>query len=190
MFLSQKPRLPRSRQSWRARLQRQQRATSSGPSTSRRRTPSSRRSRRTRAHLVVFFWRKRNQAANPASSKYVKSKIQKIHKLVLLGPFKLVISVYIYAFSLNRHTGPIKSLSCYVRQLCVCFCHRVNTASLWTGDVLLILAYLQKFLSFCRFNNYLRFDIFSGFGVLANQPTVHNGGVSRGRVCGWVCWRQ
>ena len=27
------------------------------------------------------------------------------------------------------------------------------------------------------------------FCVFANQPTVHNGGVSRGRVSGCGCWR-
>ena len=27
-----------------------------------------------------------------------------------------------------------------------------------------------------------------GFGVFANQPNVHNGGVNKGRVCGCGCW--
>ena len=35
------------------------------------------------------------------------------------------------------------------------------------------------FFEFLSFYNFLRFDILSGFGVFANQPTVHNGGVSR-----------
>ena len=29
---------------------------------------------------------------------------------------------------------------------------------------------------------FLRFELVLGFGVFANQPTVHSGGVSRGRV--------
>ena len=60
-------------------------------------------------------------------------------------------------------------------------------ASRWTGDfwlkgVSLILAYLSTFLVFCRFDDFLCFEICFGFWVFANQLTVHNGGVSRGRV--------
>ena len=32
-------------------------------------------------------------------------------------------------------------------------------------------------------------NILSGFGVFANQPTLHSGGVSRGRVCVCSSWR-
>ena len=28
-----------------------------------------------------------------------------------------------------------------------------------------------------------------GLGFVANQPTVHSGVISRGRVCGCGCWR-
>ena len=31
--------------------------------------------------------------------------------------------------------------------------------------------------------------IFFGFLVFANQPTVLSGGVNKGRVWGWGCWR-
>ena len=37
---------------------------------------------------------------------------------------------------------------------------------------------------------FLCFEFFWGFLVLANQPTVHNDGVRRGRVCGCGCWRD
>ena len=35
---------------------------------------------------------------------------------------------------------------------------------------------------------FLCFEFFGVFLVFANQPTVHNDGVRRGRVCGCVCW--
>ena len=41
-------------------------------------------------------------------------------------------------------------------------------------------------LLFCRINDFLILNFFlSGFEVFANQPTVHGGEVSRGRVCGF-----
>ena len=38
------------------------------------------------------------------------------------------------------------------------------------------------------FNDFLEFDYFFGVLSLANQPTLHSGGASRGRVCGCCCW--
>ena len=76
----------------------------------------------------------------------------------------------------------------------VCVCHRGKLAPRWTGDfrsrsVSLILAYLHSQV-FCRFDDILRFEekTSSVFWIFANQPTVHDGGVSRGRVWGCGCW--
>ena len=41
----------------------------------------------------------------------------------------------------------------------------------------------------CGFTDLWYFEKVSGFGVFANRPTVPNGRVSRGRVCGCGCWR-
>ena len=58
-----------------------------------------------------------------------------------------------------------------------------NPASWWTGDlwaksVALILANFNT----CPFPNSVFFLHFCGSLVVANQPTGHHGGVSRGRV--------
>ena len=63
----------------------------------------------------------------------------------------------------------------------VCVCHLGQPVSLWTEDFwskskLLIFAYLYPFIVFfCHFQDNL-----------LCQPSVHNGGVRKGRVCG--CW--
>ena len=44
------------------------------------------------------------------------------------------------------------------------------------------------FFGFFGFNDFLRFEFLLGLIVFASQPTVHNGGVSRGKVCGCGCW--
>ena len=73
----------------------------------------------------------------------------------------------------------------------VCLCHTWKPASRWTGDFWSVANNwipLDIFM-FCCFNNYFAFKKL-GFWVFANQPTVHNGGVSRGRLCGCGCWRE
>ena len=54
----------------------------------------------------------------------------------------------------------------------------------------LILAYLLMFSGSCCFYDVLGFEKFSDFLLSANQPTVHNVRVSRGRVCGCCGWLQ
>ena len=61
-------------------------------------------------------------------------------------------------FSLNRLSGLIQSLSCDVRQLCVCVC-----AIAYIG------IHLNVFL-------VLPFNSFPGLLVFVNRPTVYNGG--------------
>ena len=54
--------------------------------------------------------------------------------------------------------------------------------------ILLILAkYKKVFFPLKGLDDFLCFEIFLGFGVFSYQPTVHSGGVSRGRVCGFGC---
>ena len=48
---------------------------------------------------------------------------------------------------------------------------------------------LDIFCCCCNFDNFYCLTKISGFEVFANQPTVHNGGVSSGRVCGCGCCR-
>ena len=44
---------------------------------------------------------------------------------------------------------------------------------------------LDVFFGFC--DDFLLFEILFGFGVIVNQPSLHNEGVSRGRVRGCGC---
>ena len=39
---------------------------------------------------------------------------------------------------------------------------------------------------FCCYDDFLCFEMFLGFGVFANQPSVHNGGVGRGILWLWL----
>ena len=70
-----------------------------------------------------------------------------------------------------------------------------NHALWWAGDLwlksaLLILAYYKTVKVLKGLAEFLWCDIFfilCGY-VVVNQPTVHCGGISRGRVCGCSRW--
>ena len=75
-----------------------------------------------------------------------------------------------------------------------CACHRAKPAFRWTEDfysktALLIWVCLKNFSGACHLVDFFSLIFFSAFWVLGTQPTVHNGGVSRVRVCAYGCCR-
>ena len=89
-------------------------------------------------------------------------------------------------------------LNCHATKSFFCCCwfcltkHGGNHAfrwirDLWSKGISLILACADTIcIFFLRFHDFLRFSIFFGF---RSHPTVDNGWVSRGRVCGCGYWR-
>ena len=77
--------------------------------------------------------------------------------------------------------------------LSACVCHREKptshrTGNFWSKGISLILAFHHNILVFCFVLMIFSVLSFFWFSVLVIQPTVHNGGVGRGRVCGCGCW--
>ena len=64
-----------------------------------------------------------------------------------------------------------------------CFCLRLVQLTLSYKEQIGNIGIPLDVFGFCIFNNFLNFSY--GF---ANQLTVHNGGVYKGRVCGCGCW--
>ena len=92
------------------------------------------------------------------------------NKLVLL----------LYYFSLHQPSEPIQSLSCNVRELCVCVSLLLRK-TLFPVDWRLL---GEESIA----NIGIPQDVFFLFFFFANQATVQNEGVRRGRVCGCGFW--
>ena len=91
-------------------------------------------------------------------------------------------------------TQSIFTESAHLAVCCVCVCAIWETRlpvdwRLLVKEPIFNIVLRLDFSGFCRFYDILHFEIFSGLWVIAYQPTVHNGEVCRGRVCGCGCWR-
>ena len=98
------------------------------------------------------------------------------------------------SFSLHRPSGPIQSLSRDVLKPSVFLCHRGKTRfpvdwRLLVEERIANIGITLDVFGFWLFQIFFILYIFLGFWFFANQPTVHNGGVSRGMVCCCGCWR-
>ena len=88
--------------------------------------------------------------------------------------------------------GNIFILSSDVRMLCVCAIAKTRFPVDWRLLVKERIANIGTpvdVFGFLLLQYFLMFRFFACFGVFVNQPTVHNVGLSRGRVCGGCCWR-
>ena len=80
--------------------------------------------------------------------------------------------------------------------VCVCLCVLWQKPNILVDWRLLVEDHITNIgkpldvLRCCFFNDFLAFEFCLELWVFAIQPKfVHNGGVSRGRVCGCGCWR-
>ena len=72
--------------------------------------------------------------------------------------------------------------------MCVCAIAKKRFLVDWRLLVKEYIANIGISLDICVFyGDFWRFENILGLLVVANQPTVHNGGVSSGRVCGCGC---
>ena len=105
--------------------------------------------------------------------------------LVLWVSYKQNSSAFTWGIFTELASRPIQCISFNVRVLSS---PPGNTASRWTGDLWLT----RRRFYFWNVRIIFGVLIFFGFlgSVLVNQPSVHSGRVSNGRVCGCASWRR